>query len=985
MKQNSVFMTCLLTGMLGIPSTTFASHIEEMSKSIKENAEVMDVQTVTAKVTDASGTGLPGVSVHVKGKTTGTITDANGNFQLKVSQGDILTFSYIGFAEQDIPVDQVQGQVTLKESSRTLGEVIVTTQKRAQSSLEIPTAVSAVTGNMLGELNLNQMNQVADFIPGVQIQQQSPNNGGYSIRGVTSDDGAATSQPRVSVFLDGVSNFRTQSSQVELFDMDRVEVVKGPQGTLFGRGAEIGAINLIRKRPENKLSGEISLNYGTYNQRGISGFLNTPIKKDKVLNRFAFSYDAHDGFIKNMAGGRLNGKNSIAVRNSTRFFAGDRTTMDLVLDYQHDDYPGTSFKSNQITPQNNYAAGVDPNFDANSPADLEEGKWLGIKRHIGGMMFNVSHDMNDNWKFTSLTGVRAYKSDENFDADGTRLPLLKCTENAKGWQASQEFRFNFSNKGPLSGFIGTSYFFEHAQQGATLEGNMQYFYPAVIVPQIKEKVNAALPELTGGKINNMNEVYAAIKGFDFTTLESALGGMVQGNPALAAQLKAYLTGLNQQKDNMVKQISGLVNSWLPTDPNTPVANYPNIYGDIDNIIKAYTKPLAGLPQFQGQAPGLDQLLQLVGGSSSNNETINKLMEAMQGIKDLSGKPLPTSHKEDMTNYAENHAVDIFADATWHIYKGLSATLGLRGTFEHQRSGYSSTSQTDIPELLSSTGTILYHPTPGGKTVWADKNYVSYVGRFALNYMFNRNNVYFNISRGRRPGVIAFNNDPEKITRLKPEIIWSYELGIKGNIQNKLFYDLCGYYYDWYNFQSSNLTNNTEDIGKTDLAMDAGRARSLGVEASLKYAFCQYFNLFANYSYIDAKFKDTDEHGNKQAYAGNTFRLTPKNSFAVGFNLNIPTSESAAFYFTPTYSWKSKMFFEDDNNPLLTQKAYGLLNFTAGYHFLVKNIRYEIGAFGRNILDQKYIIDAGNSGRQIGYPTFVGGTRSIIGLQFKLNF
>lgn len=978
MKQNNIFMMGLLGGMLGMSAPTFASHVAEMNRSIEKN-DVKDVQTVTAKVTDASGMGLPGVSVHIKGTSTGTITDVNGNFTLKVSPNAVLSFSSIGFAEQDIPAGNIQGQVVMKENTQTLGEVIVTTQKRAQSSLEIPTAVSAVTGSMLSGLNLNQMNQVADFIPGVQIQQQSPNNSGYSIRGVTSDDGSATSQPRVSVFLDGISNFRTQSSQVELFDMDRVEVVKGPQGTLFGRGAEIGAINLIRKKPENRFAGELSVNYGTYNQRGVSGFLNTPIKKDKVLNRLAFSYDAHDGFINNIAGGRLNGKSSIAVRNSTRFFAGDRTTMDLVLDYQHDNYPGTSFKSNRITPQNNYAAGIDPNFDANAPADLEEGDWLGIKRHIGGMMFNVSHDMNENWKFTSLTGVRAYKSDENFDADGTRLPLLKCTENAKGWQASQEFRFNFSNQGPLSGFIGASYFFEHAQQGATLEGNMQYFYPAVMVPQIKDMVK----KTTGV---NIDQIGTVIKGFDFTQLAGALGGLAQGNPQMAQQLQTYLQGLNAQRDEIAAAVSGMVNSWLPSDPNTKVTNYPNIYGDIDGAIKKFTAPLA--PLFDGQAPGLDQLLQLAG--SSDNATVQSLLKALPVLKSISGKPLPTSHHENMTNYAENQSIDIFADATWHIYKGFSATLGLRGTYEHQRSGYSSSSDTDIPVLLDSngdltdaTGAILYNPTKGGEKVWASKDYVSYVGRFALNYMFNRNNVYFNISRGRRPGVIAFNNDPEKITKLKPEIIWSYELGIKGNVQNKLFYDFCGYYYDWYNFQSTEMQNNgTTNI---EVATDAGRARSLGVEASLRYAFCRYFNVFGNYSYINAEFKDKDDNGNEQKYAGNSFRLTPKNSFAVGFNLTIPTGEEAAFYLTPTYTWKSKMYFEDDNNPMLTQDAYGLLNFTAGYHFKVKNIRYEIGAFGRNILDEKYIIDAGNSGRQIGFPTFVGGTRSIVGLQFKLNF
>ena len=154
---------------------------------------------------------------------------------------------------------------------------------------------------------------------------------------------------------------------------------------------------------------------------------------------------------------------------------------------------------------------------------------------------------------------------------------------------------------------------------------------------------------------------------------------------------------------------------------------------------------------------------------------------------------------------------------------------------------------------------------------------------------------------------------------------------------------------------------------------------------MRYAPCRYFNIFGNYSYIDGKFNDTDENGIEQEYAGNRFRLTPKNSYSIGIDVNIPTSHSSEIYFRPTYSYKSKVYFEDSNESELTQDGYGLTNFTAGIRFHPKDVYYEIGAFGKNVFDVKYIVDAGNSGRQIGYPTFVGGSRSIIGVQFKIGF
>lgn len=280
------------------------------------------------------------------------------------------------------------------------------------------------------------------------------------------------------------------------------------------------------------------------------------------------------------------------------------------------------------------------------------------------------------------------------------------------------------------------------------------------------------------------------------------------------------------------------------------------------------------------------------------------------------------------------------------------------------------------------GAVLYHPTEGGKKVTASSSYWSWVGRTALNYMIGRNNVYVSVSRGRRPGVLYFNNDPEDFETLSPEIIYSYEAGVKGSVLGgKLNYDFCAYYYDWYNYQTS-VFNQTTSKYEYD---DAGRAHSFGLEASLSYSPCRYLNIFGNWSFIDGKFNDKDDNGNAQKYAGNRFRLTPKNSFAVGIDVNVPTGKNGSIYFRPTYSWKSKVFFEESNEPEFTQDAYGLLNFTAGYRFQLGKVYYEIGAFGKNVLDEKYIVDAGNSGRQIGFPTYVGGNRSVVGVMLKVGF
>ncbi|WP_321979300.1 TonB-dependent receptor [Prevotella sp.] len=882
-----------------------------MPEGEKTNVKAPNMSAVSGRVTNEQGKALPGVVVRCG--NVNVQTDINGEFHLNVNEGDKLTFSYIGYYTTTKDVDNKDINVVMKEDSHALGEVIVTTQKKKQSSLEIPVAVSAVTGSVMEKLNLHQLDDVAQFTPGVQIQLQSPNNPGYVIRGVTSDDGEAYSQPRVSVFMDGVSTSRSRASAVELFDLERMEVAKGPQGTLFGRGAEIGGISIIRHKPVDNLSGELSMSYGSYNQRQVSGFINTPIIKGKLANRFAFDYDARDGFIKNEAGGRLNGKNALAFRNSTQWWANDDTSIRLVLDYQHDDYPGTSFHS--INPM--YG-----NSDPNSTANLEAGKKLGIKRNVGGALLNIDHNINHRWSFNSITGFRAFNSKERFDADGTYLPLLLCQEKGKGTQFSQEFRFNYDDKNRFSGFVGASYFYENSSQDINAKANLQYLYPAFIQKSVKASLSS--------QIDN-------VKGLLAQMLPAAYQPMVDAT------------------------LAKLMSKWFPENPTVdangkliPQTATPDIYGDLKTALGAV---------------GMD-LDQVLAGMGDNGRTIQA---TLQGI---SAKPLDTAYTEQGKNYGTNQAVELYADGTLKLTKNLNFTLGVRGTYENQETGYSSST---VPSMF---GAVLYHPTENGAKVMAKDSYWSWVGRAALNYMIGRNNIYASLSRGRRPGVLYFNNDPKDFETLKPEIIYSYEAGVKGSLlQGRLNYDLCAYYYDWYNYQTS-VFNATTSKYEYD---DAGRAHSLGIEASISYSPCRYLNLFGNWSYIEGKFNNKDDNGNKQRFAGNRFRLTPKNSFAVGFDLNVPTGKKASIYFRPTYSWKSKVFFEESNEPELTQGAFGLLNFTAGYRMQPGKVYYEIGAFGKNVLDEKYVVDAGNSGRQIGFPTYVGGTRSVVGVMFKIGF
>lgn len=128
--------------------------------------------------------------------------------------------------------------------------IIVTAQLREQDPIDVPMALSVVGNEQMDRMGLYEFDALSRFVPGFDVQNQSPNNPGFVMRGITSDSGTASNEPRVSVYQDGVSISKSRGSYVELFDIERVEIAKGPQSTLYGRGALIGAVNIIQNKAQ---------------------------------------------------------------------------------------------------------------------------------------------------------------------------------------------------------------------------------------------------------------------------------------------------------------------------------------------------------------------------------------------------------------------------------------------------------------------------------------------------------------------------------------------------------------------------------------------------------------------------------------------------------------------------------------------------------------------------------------------------------------
>lgn len=379
----------------------------------------------------------------------------------------LLTTTTLALAAALAPAALAQdnGEEELRQTT-----VTVTVQKRAENLRDVPVAVSAVDDELLDDLGLDEFSDVARYVPGFEVQEQSPNNPGFVIRGITSDSGEANIEPRIAIFQDGVSISRSRGSVVELFDLERVEVAKGPQPTLFGRGALIGGVNVIQAKPEFEFSGEATAGVGNYDEVYLDGHVTGPIIEDKLAFRLAGRMRERDGYVEsvNPAEEDFNSQDMSAVRASLAFTPSADLRFDLIANYQEDTPSGTSFKSKAFLPTpTGSAAPWDP-ANLNTFGDFLGGKHLGLDREVTSVTLLGDWQINDNVSLSSITGYREFDSLEVFDPDGFGLDLLIFGEDASGEQFSQEFRANYDAGGRVRGFVGASYFDESGEQDVPL-------------------------------------------------------------------------------------------------------------------------------------------------------------------------------------------------------------------------------------------------------------------------------------------------------------------------------------------------------------------------------------------------------------------------------------------------------------------------------------------------------------------------------------
>ena len=209
-------------------------------------------------------------------------------------------------------------------SSSIFDEVVVTARKREEAAQSVPIPITALGAAQLDGRNITEIKDIEKLTPNMQFDAQGINSTVTNVflRGIGQTNWSATQDPKIGIYIDGVYLSRAQGGLVDLMDIERVEVLRGPQGTLFGRNTTAGLVHIITKAPSDEIEGMVSLGIGTANHEVVRGMLNLPVS-ERLSARFSIMSKETDGFIINMATGDKQGNEDSQSMRASLMYTGE--------------------------------------------------------------------------------------------------------------------------------------------------------------------------------------------------------------------------------------------------------------------------------------------------------------------------------------------------------------------------------------------------------------------------------------------------------------------------------------------------------------------------------------------------------------------------------------------------------------------------------------------------------------------------------------
>jgi iron complex outermembrane receptor protein len=449
--------------------------------------------TVTGVITDGQKNSLPGANIILKGTKYNTSSDLNGKFSLETHEK--LPFSlfvqYVGYKTSEIKISQLSDaplEINLTaEDENVLVEVVVSSRRRIEKVQNVPIAISVITGKQAEQTGAFNVNRIKELVPSVQLYSSNPRNTGINIRSLGSPFGLTNDgiDPGVGFYVDGVYYARPAATTLDFIDVEQIEVLRGPQGSLFGKNTTSGAFNITTRKPSFTSGADFEVSYGNYAFLQAKASITGALSK-KIAGRISFSGTQRDGLIDNVATGKsTNTLNNQGIRGQLLYTPSEKTNIILAADIttqRPDGYAqvvagvaptqrAAYRQFNQIVADLNYSLPSQNAFDRKIDHDTP---WRS-GQDMGGISLNVDTKIG-NGTLTSTTAWRFWNWDPSNDRDFTGLQVLAKSQNpTRQTQITQEVRYAGQLTSKLSGVAGVFFIDQTSKTNGTEEsGNAQW-------------------------------------------------------------------------------------------------------------------------------------------------------------------------------------------------------------------------------------------------------------------------------------------------------------------------------------------------------------------------------------------------------------------------------------------------------------------------------------------------------------------------------
>jgi iron complex outermembrane receptor protein len=515
--------------------------------------------SLTIVVRDPLAQPVPGVTLHIVHEASGlvrdAVTDADGAFRsASIETGTYLvTVTLDGFeravrratlaATQPVALD-----VTLSPS-RLAESVIVTARRVEEVAQDVPIPVAVVSGALVGNAGAFNVNRLKELLPTVQFYSSNPRNSAINIRGLGAPFGLTNDgiEAGVGLYIDGIFHARPAAATLDFLDVERIEVLRGPQGTLFGKNTTAGAINVTTRRASFAPEAEFEMSYGSNGfaqaKTSVSGRLS-----QHLAGRLSFSGTTRDGLVRNVRTGRnANDLDNLGLRGQLLFSPSEKLAVTWATDYSRQRPEGytqvvagiapTLRPANRQYPEIAADLGYAPPslnaFDRVTDIDTP----LRSFQDLGGTSVNVDMSLGQG-RLTSTTGVRYWNWNPSNDRDFIGLPVTTISAApSQQRQWTQEVRYAGSLTPSLNVVVGAFGFHQTIDSDPSFTQEQGAAAARFLLAPTQA---AATPGLLDG--------YGFTQSLQFGNVSAAAFGQVEWTPAPRLRVLPGIRVNYDQKD-----------------------------------------------------------------------------------------------------------------------------------------------------------------------------------------------------------------------------------------------------------------------------------------------------------------------------------------------------------------------------------------------------------------------------------------------------